>query len=711
MDDSKCVKLLELYKEKNKKYLAFAYAQINDCKGEEALKEFSHQWKKITIHINWMKRIFAYLDRYYLPNRSIDSLANTGLKLFKEHIFDKLKGLVVEEIFNMILREREGEIIDPNIIKHALISFKVVAFKNPEIEWGDAAAGQVWKEQVQAQIEETGMPMEKMRTEVDSNQWYIDSFEKPLVDRTRLYYQQKANGWFSKLSVIEYLVELENVINREEGHSISFLEASTNQKVLEALNDELIKNFATKLIEKETGMEFMLKHDKPEDLKKMYTLFKRVPSCIDIMANHFQPYVLERGKQITGNEVNIKDPVLFSTKILELKKELDKLIEFSFSKDTKFQKVQNIAFQTFMNDFTQTPSYLATYIDNELTKGMKGLDDASAEAKISLFISVFTSLHSRDIFLKAYQQKLKTRLLHGTLLSRSFEDNILSKLKTECGINIVGNIFKMLLDMDESNTHMDNFKKFNKDTAIVDGIELNMKVLTFGMWPEIPQITWTIPHQMDKAIKQFEKYFVSKKTNTILKPLIEDSCELSTLYLPKVYSIVCTSLQVAVLWAFNTSDKYSYTELRNKIGINDAKDEAEFKANLLSLCNPACRIIAKANAKEPSFGLDESLEINATFAFKNIRINVIPIKKKSEVGPVGPDPSIQAHRDMLMDCCIVRTMKALRTIAYNDLIAQIQPQIRLFPVEIPHIKKRIEALISKEYMKRKGKDQFEYISA
>ena len=64
-----------------------------------------------------------------------------------------------------------------------------------------------------------------------------------------------------------------------------------------------------------------------------------------------------------------------------------------------------------------------------------------------------------------------------------------------------------------------------------------------------------------------------------------------------------------------------------------------------------------------------------------------------------------------MNCCIVRILKASRTIAYNELMLKIPYQIRLFPVEITHIKKRIEALISKEYMKRKGKDTFEYITA
>jgi len=51
--------------------------------------------------------------------------------------------------------------------------------------------------------------------------------------------------------------------------------------------DELIKNFASKLIEKDTGMGFMLKENKKDDLKMMHEIFNLVPECIDIMASRF----------------------------------------------------------------------------------------------------------------------------------------------------------------------------------------------------------------------------------------------------------------------------------------------------------------------------------------------------------------------------------------------------------------------------------------
>ena len=177
----------------------------------------------------------------------------------------------------------------------------------------------------------------------------------------------------------------------------------------------------------------------------------------------------------------------------------------------------------------------------------------------------------------------------------------------------------MFVDIDESQTHMDNYKKFNNDLLTIDGVELNVRMLTYGMWHEINQIAWTLPPQMGKCIKQFEKYFISKKSNTVLKLLVEDNCEISTVYLPKTYILICTSLQIAILWAFNQSTIYTYNELRTKIGISDSKVEVEFKYCLLSLCNPTSKIICKSNAKKQTFSSMESLELNMQFVNKAMR--------------------------------------------------------------------------------------------
>ena len=53
-----------------------------------------------------------------------------------------------------------------------------------------------------------------------------------------------------------------------------------------------------------------------------------------------------------------------------------------------------------------------------------------------------------------------------------------------------------------------------------------------------------------------------------------------------------------------------------------------------------------------------------------------------------------------MDCAIVKTIKYFKTMKYNDLLAKTVPLIRLFAFDIAFFKKRLEVLITLEYISR-----------
>jgi hypothetical protein len=48
------------------------------------------------------------------------------------------------------------------------------------------------------------------------------------------------------------------------------------------------------------------------------------------------PYIEERGKKIVEDENLLKDPIQFTVKLLDLKKEIDDMLEKSFQNDLKF---------------------------------------------------------------------------------------------------------------------------------------------------------------------------------------------------------------------------------------------------------------------------------------------------------------------------------------------------------------------------------------
>ena len=84
------------------------------------------------------------------------------------------------------------------------------------------------------------------------------------------------------------------------------------------------------------------------------------------------PYITARGSLITQSEEFLKDPIVFVSKLLDFKAEIDKMVVESFASHPLFGKTRDLAFSEFMNEQIFTPSYLAKYSDIQMRIGLKG---------------------------------------------------------------------------------------------------------------------------------------------------------------------------------------------------------------------------------------------------------------------------------------------------------------------------------------------------
>lgn len=91
----------------------------------------------------------------------------------------------------------------------------------------------------------------------------------------------------------------------------------------------------------DTGCDVMFTHKKLEELALMFRLFKRVESTLKYIISKMAPYIEERGKKVVTDPELLKDPIEFSKKLLELKSEMDEMVEKSFLNDMKFQKCRD----------------------------------------------------------------------------------------------------------------------------------------------------------------------------------------------------------------------------------------------------------------------------------------------------------------------------------------------------------------------------------
>lgn len=99
------------------------------------------------------------------------------------------------------------------------------------------------------------------------------------------------------------------------------LQYETKGKIISIIETELILNKAQAVILKEaTGCKFMFNERKVDQLTIMYKVFSRCEQTLKYIIDQMNPYIMQEGGKIVGNEENQKDPIKFTEQLLEFKK-------------------------------------------------------------------------------------------------------------------------------------------------------------------------------------------------------------------------------------------------------------------------------------------------------------------------------------------------------------------------------------------------------
>lgn len=192
---------------------------------------------------------------------------------------------------------------------------------------------------------------------------------------------------------------------------------------------------------------------------------------------------MEKGMAIVKNDENLKDPLLFTKKLLDLRMEINLMVEGSFDNKMIFQQARDKSFTDFLNEQSFSSTYIAQYVDNEMKRGFKGISDFDVENRIKAIIELFQCLYGRDMFLKAYEREFANRLLNKTSLSNEHEESFLNKLKVECGATAVSKMVGMMKDITLSQSVLSEFVQTIGGTNTIDGVTFNVEILTNGTWP------------------------------------------------------------------------------------------------------------------------------------------------------------------------------------------------------------------------------------
>ena len=74
----------------------------------------------------------------------------------------------------------------------------------------------------------------------------------------------------------------------------------------------------------------MFKHHRFPDIKIMYKIFQRGDNTVNIIIVNMKPYIDQRCDIIFKNENTVSDAGVFTERILELRSEVERMIEGTF---------------------------------------------------------------------------------------------------------------------------------------------------------------------------------------------------------------------------------------------------------------------------------------------------------------------------------------------------------------------------------------------
>ncbi|KAK7284680.1 hypothetical protein RJT34_19430 [Clitoria ternatea] len=678
--------LYDKYREAFEEYIkTTVLPSLREKHDEFMLRELVQRWLNHKVMVRWLSRFFHYLDRYFIARRSLPGLNAVGLSCFRDLVYMEVRANARKAVITLIDKEREGEQIDRSLLKNVLDIFV-----------------------------EIGMG------EMDR---YEQDFEVQMLEDTADYYKSKATNWIEIDSCPDYMRKAEDCLKRERDRVTHYLHSSTEQKLVEKVQHELLVTHASQLLEKEnSGCRALLRDDKVEDLSRMYTLYHKIPKGLDPVANVFKQHITAEGtalvqhaEEATSNQSTsgsgIQEQVLVR-KFIELHDKYMAYVNDCFVNHTLFHKALKEAFEVFCNKTVSGSSsaeLLASFCDNILKKGgSEKLSDEAIEETLEKVVKLLAYISDKDLFAEFYRKKLARRLLFDRSANDDHEKCILTKLKQQCGGQFTSKMEGMVVDLTLAKDNQLKFEEYLGDNSHANpGIDLTVTVLTTGFWPSYKTFDLSLPSEMVKCVEVFKDFYETKTKHRKLTWIYSlGTCHVLGKFEAKTMELVLSTYQAAALLLFNNADRLSYAEIANQLNLTQEDDVVRL---LHSLSCAKHKILVK----EPhtrTISPNDIFEFNYKFTDKMRRIK-IPLPPVDERKKVIED--VDKDRRYAIDAAIVRIMKSRKVLGHQPLVSECVAQLsRMFKPDIKAIKKRIEDLISRDYLEREkdNPNTFRYLA-
>ncbi|KAI7870829.1 Cullin [Spinellus fusiger] len=651
-------------------------------------------WDDYVTAMTMIRMALKYLDDR-LPKQNLPPVFDMGLDLFRDKVVhsDKypIQTQLIAAMLNQIQLERQGDVIDRSVIKAAVTML---------CELIDPTT----KESV-----------------------YIIDFENKYLETSAAFYKIECQTLSTSYDAPEFMRKVERRLEEEYERTIHCLSLATEPKIRGIVEKHLItENLRTVIEMKNSGLDSMLNADKYEDLLRMYKLFSRVPSGLNEMRASMKEYILHMGSEINrvvaqdvpevkknGSEKSVgggaQIAIQWVEQVLALQEKFDKILERAVGNDKSFQTVFNEAFESFINNCIKSAEFISLFIDENLKKGLKGKSEDEVDDILGKTITLFRFLRDKDVFERYYKQHLAKRLLLSRSVSDDAERGMLAKLKRECGYQFTNKLEGMFNDIKLSSEMDTQFKDYSGQPLSMD---IGVTVLTSTFWPmnlsSSPKCS--MPQSILKACEAFEKFYFDRHSGRRLtwQPQMGNA-DIRATFKSSRHVLNVSTYAMIVLMLFNDDTENAGLTVEEIQGQTQIP-EADVKRTLQSLACAKYKILTK-DAKGREINPGDRFYFNSAFTnnLARIKIQSIVSKVENEGERKNTHDKVDEERKHQIEAAIVRIMKDRKVMEHNLLIAEVTKQLALRFMPNPvMIKKRVEALIDREYLERNTEDRRSY---
>ena len=710
MGDKQAKELLEYHKQTIQNYIFDCKKILKNQSANTLIDEFLVYTEKINTLIQWMCKIFSYIDMHY-NKKEKQTLPKISMDLYKSAFFEDFKNDIFIEVNKLIKDDRNGNTESRPKIKRVLRILKDLDLEKPKImkennkiSWvGDNNTGEKSKPDVQ-------------------DLWFNDYFSKD----TWSFAEAKANNDIRSMSAPEYVESQLKYLDEEQERKSEYINPIYHQRI-DALNHlYLIGKVQKELSEMDTGVKNMLETKKETQLTNLYNLFVLYPESLQQISVIFDPYIRNRGKILYDNKELAKDPKKFIPELISLKKEMDILVEKCFSNDPLFQDVKNKSFSLFMKK-DYYAKQLSNYIDHCMRIGFKGKSPEEIENTLNDIISLFKCLSSKLVFQTESNKKMSERLIKKVSLSNLAEQSFISKLKQEQGVTYVNKMQEMMSDLEKNKKETESYKSLSHK-GMPNNIRLDITVVSQSAW-EISNKNMEkieLPKFLETCLNDFERFYINKhQGQKLIWCLGLSKVEIQYLYLHSKNISISTLPQLLSLLILEQNGQQTLGEIAGRLGcsvdtvITDIHGLV-YNPNFNPQGDPNKGIIVGTfNAQTKEFKESDTIEINKNFVISKIKFNTLPLPQKKtqeqvKLQEVEEAKIIRKYQENIIQATVTRIMKSRigQPTSHVWLVGESSKQIDLFKAQPQQIKENIEKLIEKNVIKRSDADRtcYEYIA-